>query len=142
MFSIQTIESDSNYLTELYQWFESEWDDVEPLTTMKHGKVIPNAIVALIDGELVGGLVFTRFLSPISQVQAVWINSVFIKPENRKQGISSKLISYAEKQVKQMGEPELLVYTQIPKLYSKLDWKIIETQDDNFVLNSSLVQSE
>ncbi|MDD9180655.1 hypothetical protein [Aliivibrio sp. A6] len=47
MVLIQTVESNSTYLTELYQWFESEWDDVEPLSTTKDGKVIPNPIIAL-----------------------------------------------------------------------------------------------
>ena len=140
MVLIQTVESNSTYLTELYQWFESEWDDVEPLATTKDGKVIPNPIIALENGELIGGLVFTRFLSPITQEQAVWINAVFIKPENRKQGISSQLINHAEKMVSEMAEPDLLVFTHIPALYSNLKWTVIETVDDHFVLKSSLVQ--
>ena len=78
MVLIQTVESNSTYLAELYQWFESEWDDVEPLAITKYGKVIPNPIIALENGELIGGLVFTRFLSPITQEQAVWVNADFI----------------------------------------------------------------
>ncbi|MGF1761706.1 GNAT family N-acetyltransferase [Photobacterium sagamiensis] len=139
MVLIQEVESDSPHLITLYQWFKSEWDDVEPLSSTKGGKVIPNPIIALKDGELVGGLVFTRFLSPITKEQEIWINAVFIKPENRKQGISSQLIHRAEKLVKDMGEPELLVFAQIPELYSKLSWQVIETHDDHFVLKSSLV---
>jgi len=141
MVLIQEVESNSPYLITLYQWFDSEWDDVEPLASIKDGQVIPNSIIALRDGELVGGLVFTRFLSPITKEQAVWINAVFIKREDRKQCISSLLINHAETLVKEMGEPELLVFTQIPTLYSKLNWQVIETQDDHFVLKSSLVSS-
>ncbi|MGF1878360.1 GNAT family N-acetyltransferase [Photobacterium frigidiphilum] len=140
MFLIQEVESDSQHLVTLYQWFESEWDDVEPLTSTKDGKVIPSPIIALKDGELVGGLVFTRFLSPMTNEQAVWINAVFIKPENRKQGISSQLINRAEKLVESIGESELLVFAQIPELYSKLTWQVIETHDDHFVLKSALVK--
>jgi len=139
MILIQSVESDSLYLTELYQWFEAEWDDVEPLASIKEGKIIPNPIVALENGKLVGGLVFTRFLSPITQELAVWINGVFVTPENRKQGISSQLINQAEKVVMEMAESELLVFTHIPALYSNLQWKIIETHDDHFVLKSSFV---
>ncbi|MGR6838216.1 GNAT family N-acetyltransferase [Aliivibrio wodanis] len=139
MILIQSVESDSLYLTELYQWFEAEWDDVEPLASIKEGKIIPNPIVALDNGKLVGGLVFTRFLSPITQELAVWINGVFVTPENRKQGISSQLINQAEKVVMEMAESELLVFTHIPALYSNLQWKIIETHDDHFVLKSSFV---
>lgn len=139
MIVIQSVESDSLYLTELYQWFEAEWDDVEPLASIKEGKIIPNPIVALENGKLVGGLVFTRFLSPITQELAVWINGVFVTPENRKQGISSQLINQAEKVVIEMAESELLVFTHIPVLYSNLQWKIIETHDDHFVLKSSFV---
>lgn len=139
MILIQSVESDSLYLTELYQWFEAEWDDVEPLASIKEGKIIPNPIVALDNGKLIGGLVFTRFLSPITQELAVWINGVFVTPENRKQGISSQLINQAEKVVMEMAESELLVFTHIPALYSNLQWKIIETHDDHFVLKSSFV---
>lgn len=139
MILIQSVESNSLYLTELYQWFEAEWDDVEPLASIKEGKIIPKPIVALENGKLVGGLVFTRFLSPITQELAVWINAVFVIPENRKQGISSQLINQAEKVVMEMAESELLVFTHIPVLYSNLQWKIIETHDDHFVLKSSFV---
>ncbi|WP_197713339.1 hypothetical protein [Moritella yayanosii] len=71
MFLIQEVETNSPHLIMLYQWIESEWDDVEPLAPIKNGKAIPNPIIALKDGELVGGLVFTRFLSPITKEQAV-----------------------------------------------------------------------
>ena len=139
MVLIQEVEINSPHLIKLYQWFESEWDDVEPLVPMKNGQVIPNPIIALKDGELVGGLIFTRFLSPITKEQAVWINAVFIKDEERKQGISSQLINSAEKLVKERGEPELFVFTEIQALYSKLNWQVIETVDDHFVLKSSVV---
>ena len=82
---------------------------------------------------------FTRFLSPITQELAVWINGVFVTPENRKQGISSQLINQAEKVVMEMAESELLVFTHIPALYSNLQWQIIETHDAHFVLKSSFV---
>ena len=140
MVLIKEVESNSPYLISLYQWFDSEWDDVEPLASEKGGKVIPNPIIALKDGELIGGLVFTRFLSPITQEQSVWINAVYIKPENRKQGISSQLINCAEKLVESISEPELFVFTHIPEMYSKLNWQVIETEDDHFVLKSSLVK--
>ncbi len=139
MLSVQWVECESPHLVELYQWFENEWDDVEPLNSTKNGKAIPNPIIALNEDQLIGGLVFSRFLSPITKEQAVWINAVFVKPENRKQGVSSQLISRAEQWVKEMGEPELLVYTHIPELYTKQSWQIIEEQEDHFVLKSSLV---
>jgi len=139
MVLIQEIETNSPHLITLYKWFESEWDDVEAIAPMKNGKVIPNPIIALKDGELVGGLIFTRFPSPITREQAVWINAVFIKNAERKQGISSQLINRAEKLVKEMGEPELLVFTEIKALYSRLNWQVIETLDDHFVLKSSVV---
>ena len=45
MILIQSVESDSLYLTELYQWFEAEWDEVEPLASIKKGKIIPIPMV-------------------------------------------------------------------------------------------------
>ena len=139
MLLIETVEIDSSYLPTLYCWFEDEWGDVDALTKTKHGKVIPKPIIVLKNGKLIGGLVFTRFLSPITQEQAVWINAVFIKAENRQQGIGAQLIRHAEKAVAAMNEFELLVFTHLPTLYTNLQWQIIETEGDHFVLKSALV---
>jgi len=137
MLTIEQVDRDAKHLIELYQCFEREWDDVEPLTATKNGKFVPMPIIASLDGQLVGGLVFSRFLSPITQQQAIWINALFIKPENRRQGISSRLIQHAEQLIQAMNEPELLVFAQIPALYSKLGWQVVETVDDHFVLKST-----
>jgi len=137
MLTIEQVTGDSQHIIELYQCFEREWDDVEPLAATKNGKFVPTPIIASLDGQLVGGLVFTRFLSPITQQQAIWINALFIKPEHRRQGISSRLIQHAEQLIQVMNEPELLVFAQIPALYSRLGWKVVETVDDHFVLKST-----
>jgi len=76
MLTIEQVDSDAKHLIELYQCFEREWDDVEPLATTKNGKFVPMPIIASLDGQLVGGLVFSRFLSPITQQQAIWINAL------------------------------------------------------------------
>lgn len=136
---IQVEDFSSPHLITLYKWFDREWEDVEKLSPSKHGKLIPKPIIALNNGELMGGLIFTRFLSPITQQYSIWINAVYIKSEYRMQGLSSSLIKHAEKKVKELGESELLVFAKIPELYSKLGWKIVEIEDDHFVLKSSLV---
>lgn len=138
MLSIQLAPPESPYLTELYKLLNHEWDDLEAFSETKNGKVIPSPIIALDDEQLIGGLVFTRFLSPVSQKQALWINALFIKPENRHQGISSQLIKRAQQLIKQRGERELLVYTHIPQLYLKQQWQTIETDQGNYVLTSKL----
>jgi len=47
------------------------------------------------------------------------------------------LIQHAEQLIQTMNEPELLVFAQIPALYSKLGWQVVETVDDHFVLKST-----
>lgn len=138
MVLIEEYDCNSPHLITLYKWFESEWNDVDEFVLSKHGKEIPPPIFALINEELVGGLVFTRFLSPITHQYPIWINAVYIKAEYRLQGISSLLIKHAEKKIKELGESELLVFAEIPDLYSKLGWEIVEQIDNNFVLQSSL----
>lgn len=142
MISIQQVENTDVHIETLYQWFHNEWDDVEPIVATKNGKPVPMPITALIrhqngEEELVGGLVFTRFLSPTNKQQAVWINAIVVKAEYRRRGISSKLIQTAEQAVKALGEPELLAFTHLPELYTKLDWRAVEVEGVNTVLTSS-----
>ena len=139
MLLTQVSDSNSDFLATLYQWLQNEWGDVEPFAATKNGKSIPSPIIALEKGKLVGGLVFTRFPSPITQSQSVWVNAIFVQPENRKQGICSQLIKKAEKLVIELNEPELFAFSHIPQLYTRLNWEIINTHDTHFVLRSAKV---
>ncbi|MFA0085790.1 GNAT family N-acetyltransferase [Vibrio sp. 10N.261.51.F12] len=138
MLNLTQSKSDHSFhIAELYQWFNHEWQDVEPLITMKSGLIVPTPILALENECLLGGLVFTRFLSPLTNAHALWINAVFVKPEYRHRGIGSRLIRFAETVMLKQQEPELLVYTHIPALYEKLGWTHVEKNDDHVVMQSA-----
>ena len=136
---IQCCETDTGLLQSLHQWCEAEWGHVDPQVADKDGLSFPYPIAMLNGDELVAGLAFTRYASPITQKQAVWINAVLVKPEYRRRGLSSQLITFAEHQVKQLNESELFVFTHIPDLYTHLDWHVVETTEDKFVLKSAKV---
>ncbi|MCL9774464.1 GNAT family N-acetyltransferase [Vibrio methylphosphonaticus] len=125
------------YLALFYQWLKEEWQDIEPPSASKDGLIIPPPILALDRSTLMGGLIFTRFLSPTTHSQAIWINALFVAPNARHQGIASQLIRHAESYVYSLNEAELLVYTHIPNLYVKQNWIEVEKNGDHVVLQST-----
>lgn len=124
-------------LSELADLFQSEWGEVEPFSSEKNGVHVPHPILALHDARLVGGLAFTRFPAPKTDVQGLWVNAIFVKPAYRKQGVSSRLITQAEGTAKSLGEPAIFAYTHIPKLYEKLGWQGVEPHGAYVVVSKS-----
>ena len=58
-----------------------------------------------------------------------WIDAVYVTPESRKNGLGSMLIRATEKTASRLGISELFALTDIPELYLKLGWTVVEVQD-------------
>lgn len=117
-------------ITQLREWFESEWGDVDPFEGNHPDVVVPSPIVA-VNGKtaLMGGLAFSSFPSPEGSGIAVWINALLISPDERKKGIASALVQAAEAQAKRLAIHELFVLSEYPELYQKLGWQIAGMDD-------------
>lgn len=117
---IVSVKNNTFLADELFSLFKSEWSEFEHFKLKKLDLKIPDPLVTLINGELVGGLSYTSFKKPISEDAAVWINAVFVISKYRRNGIASKLIEKAHGVV-----AELYALTDVPELYTKLGWKTV-----------------
>ncbi len=114
--SYQRITDDSPYFAHLTSLFKSEWSEYEP----EGSSALPQPIVAIVEGEVVGGIAYTKFAEPKSDKEVVWINAVYVSEEWRHKGIANKLIFLGRQQVK--GQAKLYAYTDVPGLYESLGW--------------------
>lgn len=135
---IVNAESSPGYLEELRSLFLEEWEDIDPF----HGNQLrdnpPAPMLALEDGELLGGLSFTWYQPQDFTEIKLWINGVYVKPDYRGKGIASSLIKNAMAAARSSDEEELFVFTAIPGLYTQLAWQEVSRQGKNYVLKTSL----
>ena len=132
-------------LSQLREWFESEWGEIDPFEGNHPEIVIPSPIVAVDDKtSLLGGLAFTSVSKPKSVDIGVWINMVLIAPSQRKKGIASQLVQSAEAEAERLGVPELFVLSEFPGLYQKLGWQIVglDKSQNETILTKALVSAE
>ena len=118
---IVKVKTNSPLADELYALLKSEWPEFEGFKLEKSGLAIPDPIISLVNGKLVGGLSFTTYKKPMSEDVAIWINAVFVTPKYRRKGIASKLIEKS-----QGVRSELFALTDIPEIYTNLGWKIAQ----------------
>lgn len=90
-----------------------------------------------LDGQLVAGVTFTRFRSPESEEEVIWLNALFVKPLHRGHGLASKLLDQAVSVVASAGSPVLFAYTKIPRLYLHHGWSEVSAAHGHNVLKIS-----
>ena len=120
------------------EWFVAEWGPKSALDL----DAIPNLspLVAIANGEPIGGLAFTRFQrpGPGPKVSVLWINALFVPPIHRRKGIASQLIQAAEAEAVRLREAELYALTDLPALYEKLGWRLIRSDAAGTVVGKTL----
>ncbi len=106
------------------------------------GATFPGPLVAVADGEPVGGLAFTTFPRPGlgPKVSGLWIHALFVPPKHRRKGIASQLIRAAEVQAVPFSEGDLYALTDIPELYEKLGWRRIQSDAAGTVVGKTLAK--
>lgn len=99
----------------------------------------PTTLIAVEQGTAVGfaSLIF----HPESAVKKrpYWIDAVFVASAFRRMGVTSLLIRAAEKKAASMRAAELHVLTEIPLLYAKNGWSVVERiAPADFILSKSV----
>ena len=120
------------------KWVVREWGNVEPKVESLNHNAMPNPILAYEGIELVGGIKFTYYKNPSSEDKALWINALYVENSYRRKGIAQLLIEEAVLVAIKTSFTELFVYTDKPKLYSKLGWQVMTEKDNQFVLRFDL----
>jgi GNAT superfamily N-acetyltransferase len=123
----------ARYYDELQQRFQKEWPEIQPVDTA--GQAVPKPVVAVTaSGALAGGLAFAAGKAPLSEAPAVWINAVLVEPEYRHKGLGSQLILAAQESAGRLGISRLYALTELPALYSKLNWAILSSSGADFIM--------
>ncbi|OYT90404.1 MAG: GNAT family N-acetyltransferase [Burkholderiales bacterium PBB3] len=138
-FRIQKTAASPSQLSQLRHWFEREWGTVDPFDAVVEGKPTPGPILAL-DSEqlLIAGLAFASAKHPVLEVQALWINALYVVEPHRRRGVASRLILEAEGRARSRGFSTLHAFTDIPELYCGLRWKVISTEGKHSVVYRNL----
>lgn len=126
---IKNIELGSEAASELNALLNKEWPDVGVFETVKHGVTIPKPIVAIENNTVIGGLSFTCYKAPDCEQTAVWVNTVFVIPNFRHQGIATKLIEASQK-----SGNCLYALTNIPVLYTKIGWQAVNISSSGTIV--------
>lgn len=132
----------ANHLPQLREWFLAEWGKIDPFEGNHPEVTVPEPLLAFgSEEQLQGGLVFSTFDLPDPGKTRVWINAVYVAPEYRGQNIASALISLAENSARQIHIDSLFVFTNIPRLYENLGWRLVERNGADCVLTKNLLSS-
>jgi GNAT superfamily N-acetyltransferase len=118
---------------DLQKRLQNEWPKFPPINPPNHA--VPKPLVAVTSSNvLAGGLAFIAARSSPSGEPAIWINAVLVAPEYRRQGVGSRLIQEAQEVARRAGVPRLYALTELPELYSKLNWSILSNDGADFVM--------
>ena len=123
----------------LRDWFVSEWGDIDPFEGNHGGVQVPSPILALdAQKRLAGGLAFSSANRPGVEDIGVWVNALLVAPEHRRTGLASKLVQEAHVRAADLGVQELYVLSDVPALYEKLAWRVIERSGADTILIKDL----
>ncbi len=109
----------------------SEWNDLSAFETSREGLAIPEPLVAIEAGRVIGGAAFTAYREPGGTDVVVWLNALYVLPQFRGQGIASGLIVAA-----MAFSPRLYALTDIPDLYTKLGWNVCSNSESGSVVGT------
>jgi len=115
-------------------WIMAEWGEVDSFPDVNERGELPFPLLVFKDNEVVGGLQFSYYTDPETGVRAIWINTLYVLPAFRGHGIARMLIKQAEFVMIKTTQPELFVYTHVPKLYSEVGWETVKKNDNHSVL--------
>lgn len=139
MLSIVDSQDREDQLETYRQWVSGEWGGEHSFDLPEGPLPLPAPRLAMLGDNLAGGISFTWHAAPDSSALGLWINTLYVEPSCRGQGIASTLIKEAEKVARATSDAkELLVYTDAAELYSKNGWTPVSQEREMCVLRKQL----
>jgi GNAT superfamily N-acetyltransferase len=126
-------------LKQFREWVDAQWDEVDPFSGVAGGISVPSPILAIDDQKLLGGLAFTSSSIPGGEEAGIWVNALLVATEYRRIGIASELVKAAVVEAGRFKLKELFVYTDVPELYQKLSWCVVDGPGESTVLKRVVI---
>ncbi|QOC22585.1 GNAT family N-acetyltransferase [Wenzhouxiangella sp. AB-CW3] len=129
-----------HHVEELSRLHHSEWGHLSPhvdlatrttrLTEASGRSEIPTVFVAVDGSFLIGSVALVDNDMKNRPELSPWLAAVYVKPECRRSGIASMLISYAEEVAISLCVETLYLFTESQEeFYTRKGWKLIERAD-------------
>lgn len=127
-----------DYLPEISMWLYNQWgvkhDDSSPADWVKelqqrlNKDELPMTFVAVRGEKPIGTSSLVECDMETKSELTPWLADVYVPPEERAQGIATKLVQRINEEAKKLGYDKYYLFTrQATGFYLKLGWEIIET---------------
>ncbi|WP_144210873.1 GNAT family N-acetyltransferase [Shewanella donghaensis] len=100
-------------------------------------------LVAEIDGEIAGSLMVTLEWSDWRATNYCWIQSVYILPQNRRQGIYAKLYQQVKAMAEEMGgAASFRLYVEHDNLRAQQTYKALGMEQSHYLMFEELAEGD
>ena len=119
------------------QWLWSEWGNphnqglFRSLVAHCRGDGIPALFAAFSGGRPVGVVGLFRADLVSRQDLTPWMGTLYVIPEYRRKGIALALEEYALDRAKELGFPEVFLYTRLTGYYERRGWVFLDRDEDD-----------
>ncbi|MGM0420662.1 MAG: GNAT family N-acetyltransferase [Bacillota bacterium] len=127
-----------DFLPEISMWLYNQWgvkhDDSNPADWVKELRrrlnkdELPMTFVAVRENKPIGTASLVECDMETKAELTPWLADVYVPPEERAQGIATKLVQRINEEAKNLSYDKYYLFTrQATGFYLKLGWEIIET---------------
>ena len=138
MFTIKNLKQRPDTLTQLAQWHQSEWSQLNPVETLEqrinrmqdylNDDFIPSTFVA-IEHSLLGSAAIVKNDMETRKTLSPWLASVYVSAEKRGSGIGRKLVQHVMSCATNKQYNKLYLFTADQQhFYEKLGWQTFDTE--------------
>lgn len=133
---IKNLKDVPEYLPVIARWHHDEWQDYNPGLTFERrlermqvhlaDELVPSTLVAIHDTQAVGSAAIGQCDMPSHPELTPWLESVFVVPAHRQQGIASALVKAMMLHAARQGVEQMYLFTPDRQtFYEKMGWQFM-----------------
>lgn len=147
---IEHLDKHREAIPEIASWLHAEWGHLMPETSPSKIEtifeerltphLIPQAFVALIDGQAVGTASLVTYDMSTRMDLSPWLAAVYVKSDYRRKGLGSQLVQAIMDEAVQLGLERFYLFTpnQV-SFYARLGWQVLEETEYRGEQNTVMV---